>query len=117
MRVWASLCFGLVALSASPSIAASITAYPIKDRNSTLIAVQGELKFGDEKLFAEHALKADNALVIFDSGGGSLIASLEIGKAIRVKGFVTWVPNNVSCASACALAWLGRALPSYGVKR
>ena len=32
---------------------------------------------------------------------------LEIGKAIRLKGFTTYVPDQTRCASACALAWLG----------
>jgi hypothetical protein len=107
VRVWASLCFALVAFGSAPLYAASITSYPIKDGNATLITIEGELKFGDDKLFTEHALKANDALVILGSGGGSLVAGLEIGRAIRLKSFSTWVPDNVSCASACALAWLG----------
>jgi peptidoglycan hydrolase-like protein with peptidoglycan-binding domain len=107
VRAWASLCFALVAFGSAPLYAASITSYPIKDGNATLITIEGELKFGDDKLFTEHALKANDALVILGSGGGSLVAGLEIGRAIRLKSFSTWVPDNVSCASACALAWLG----------
>jgi hypothetical protein len=32
---------------------------------------------------------------------------MEIGRAIRLKGFGTLVPQGFQCASACALAWLG----------
>jgi hypothetical protein len=39
------------------------------------------------------------------SNGGSVLAGIEIGEAIRLKGFQTLVVGR--CASACALAWLG----------
>lgn len=45
--------------------------------------------------------------MVFDSVGGNLVAGIEIGKAIRLKGFGTLVLDNRLCASACALAWLG----------
>lgn len=44
---------------------------------------------------------------MFNSEGGNLMAGLEIGRAIRLKGFDTLVPDKMYCASACALAWLG----------
>jgi peptidoglycan hydrolase-like protein with peptidoglycan-binding domain len=65
------------------------------------------LEFGDEDTFAEKVLRLKEAVVIFDSNGGNLIAGLEIGRGIRLKGFDTFVPDNMLCASACALAWLG----------
>jgi hypothetical protein len=75
-----------------------------------LIEVEGELIRGDETKFIEIALKSADAIVVFHSRGGNLLAGIEIGKAIRLKGFSTLVPDNMYCASACALAWLaGRA--------
>ena len=71
-----------------------------------LIEVVGELISGDEAKFIEAAIKSADAIVVFHSGGGNLLAGIEIGKAIRLKGFSTLVPNNMHCASACALAWL-----------
>jgi hypothetical protein len=35
------------------------------------------------------------------------MAGIEIGKLIRLRGFATWVPSGMLCASACAAAWLG----------
>ena len=75
-------------------------------RDLTIITVEGELVAGDEKRFADAAIGADNAIVMLSSPGGSIIAGIEIGKAIRLKGFRTLVPEGFQCASACALAWL-----------
>jgi hypothetical protein len=72
-----------------------------------VIAVVGELAFGDENKFINAALSSENALVVFQSSGGDLFAGIEIGKAIHMKGFATLVPDGIQCASACALAWLG----------
>ena len=41
------------------------------------------------------------------SDGGSLVAGIRIGTLIREKKFTTIIPDGASCASACALAWLG----------
>lgn len=57
------------------------------------------------------ALEHDRAVVAFDSPGGNLLAGIGIGKAIRLKEFVTAVGEGDECASACGLAWLG------GIKR
>jgi hypothetical protein len=72
-----------------------------------IIFVVGELVLGDEKRFIDGVLGSGNAIVVFQSPGGNLIAGIEIGKAIRLKGFATFVSDTVQCSSACALAWLG----------
>ena len=63
-----------------------------------LIAVSGELIHGDETKFIEVAIKSADALVVFHSVGGNLVAGIEIGKAIRLKGFSTLAPDNMYCA-------------------
>jgi hypothetical protein len=72
-----------------------------------VIFVVGDLTFGDDKRFINVALNSENAIVVFQSPGGNLAAGIEIGKAIHLKGFATYVPDAIQCASACALAWLG----------
>ena len=74
---------------------------------SDLLEVVGDLSFGDEKKFIQLAIGSDNAIVVLQSPGGSVLAGIEIGRAIRLKGFSTYVPDGIMCASACALAWLG----------
>jgi hypothetical protein len=72
-----------------------------------VITISGELELGDEKRFANMAVNISHAVVAFDSPGGNLVAGIEIGRAIRLKDFSTAVPANATCASACAVAWLG----------
>lgn len=76
-------------------------------RDLTVVTVEGELNFRDEEAFTDKVLRLKDAVVVFDSVGGNLVAGIEIGKAIRLKGFSTLVLNDTLCASACALAWLG----------
>lgn len=94
------------ALAAGPASAADIKV--VRDGDGpAAITVEGTIDQGDDRRFADLALGVDNAVVVFESPGGNLVSGLEIGRAIRLKRFVTWVPDNTNCASACALAWLG----------
>ena len=76
----------------------------------TIISVEGELVSGDDKRFVDAALRATGGtMVMLNSPGGDMLAGIEIGRAIRLKGFSTLVPQGFQCASACALAWLAGA--------
>ena len=90
---------------AFPTSAADIVREPAQDRVD-IISVRGSLNEGDDALFKKLAASIDRAVVFFDSGGGNLQAGLEIGRAIKLRGFATGVPPATLCASACALAWL-----------
>ena len=94
----ASALLGLVPAEAATVRRSSIDGVPV-------ILVAGTLAYGDEKQFAFVSRDMPKALVALDGPGGNLHAGLEIGRAIRMKGYVTLAPK--SCASACALAWLG----------
>jgi hypothetical protein len=74
-----------------------------------VITVRGELRNGDHIAFDRVAQKYSRGAVLFDSPGGSLAAGIGIGESIRLKGFATAVEPNGTCASSCALAWLGGA--------
>ncbi len=80
---------------------------PSPAQQNTMVLVIGELLPNDNKRFIAATIDIDNAIVVFSSNGGNLIAGLEIGKAIRLKDFSTYVPANTMCASACAIAWVG----------
>ena len=75
-----------------------------------IIEVRGDLVVGDERKFIDVVISSATAVVVFHSPGGDLLAGIEIGKAIRLKGFSTLVPETMECSSACALAWLGGRL-------
>jgi len=96
--------FMLLSLGGTP-LAATITTS--QSNNITIILIKGELKQGDQTVFAKLEPTSNDTAVVFDSIGGNLIAGLEIGRAIRTKEYLTVVSDNASCFSACALAWLG----------
>src|SRR3712207_786626 len=102
------LCCIVLSLTVDASRAATVDAITSRDA-PTLFVIQGELQYGDEKKFVDKAIGVPEGIVSFHSTVGNVVAGIEIGKAIRLKGFVTLVPDETACASACALAWLGGA--------
>lgn len=101
-------------LTAMIEPACTATVEVSKQDELSVILLDGELKLGDEKKFADAAISVPDALVVLKSNGGNLYAGIEIGKAIRLKGFNTLVPDETLCASACALAWLGGRVRAMG---
>jgi hypothetical protein len=110
MRLHGWLLVLLTLAIGSPSLrAAEIGLFNDSEGRLPLIVISGPLKFGDDKKFISIALTLDRALVLLDSPGGNLHAALEIGKAIRLKGFCTYVGDDMVCTAACALTWLAGA--------
>lgn len=105
--VRAVTCVILGFAAACPAAAAEFTKRPSQRGKPDVIAVVGDLELGDEDKFADAVGASSDAIVLFQSRGGNLVAAIEIGRTIRRKGFSTLVPDNTQCASACALAWLG----------
>src|SRR5262252_718096 len=92
----------------TPAVAATITVRPETPDRPIVVVVEGALAAFDEDQFAAKTAPLSSAFVALSSdGGGSLVAGLRIGEAIRRKRFSTIVPDGRRCASACALAWLG----------
>ena len=96
-----------ILLATARALAATITLAPQTPDRPNVITVEGPLDSADGDLFAAKAASLRSAIVAFSSDGGSLLAGVRIGEAIRRKGFSTFVPDGRRCASACALAWLG----------
>src|SRR4029450_8293903 len=96
-----------ILLTAAPALAATITLGPQKPDRPNVVMVEGLLVADDGDQFAAKTTSLPSGFVAFSSDGGSLVAGLRIGEAIRRKGFSTIVPDGRRCASACALAWLG----------
>lgn len=92
-------------LFALPLRAAEIAREPGSD-SIDVISIIGTFNEGDDATFRKLAATIDRAVVVLNSGGGNLQAGLEIGRAIRLRGFATAVPADALCASACALTWL-----------
>jgi hypothetical protein len=103
------LCISIasILLVTTPAVAAVITVREQTPDRPSVVVVEGSLAAFDGDQFAAKAASLSSAFVAFSSDGGSLLAGLRIGEAIRRKGFSTIVPDGRRCASACALAWLG----------
>ena len=75
----------------------------------------GEIVGGDAQRLARSMALAPkdattdvpNVTVVLDSLGGDLFEGMRIGEAIRAAGVPTLVQRGHTCASACALAFLG----------
>jgi hypothetical protein len=105
--VMLALVMGLLFLAAPlrSAEAATISSAEL-DEDSSAIFVIGDIERGDGAKFRAEAGKHNNAMVLLESNGGSTAAAIEIGEAIRLKGFATAVINDSHCNSACALVWL-----------
>jgi hypothetical protein len=105
---WLFVCVlsGCIGLGASKhGFAATID---IVDKNGiALVIVQGRFVPDDISAFKAKIGPLSRAVVAFQSEGGSVLTGIQIGETIRLKNFITLVPDDTRCASACALAWLG----------
>jgi hypothetical protein len=95
-----------ILLATARALAATITLAPQTPDRPNVITVEGPLLSVDADQFAARVASLPSAFVAFSSDGGSLVAGLRVGEAIRRRGFSTFVPDGQRCASACALAWL-----------
>ena len=106
MRTLVTITFlSLLTINVMVVYAADISKVTDKSGEIDFILVKGEIKSGDDKVFKNIAFNTDSAIVILDSPGGLVMTALEIGKAIRLKGYATAV-TDTSCTSACAIVWL-----------
>jgi len=102
MRVAALVC---AVLSAGSAHAASISIESTGP--DPVVVVQGSFEGKDGEQFFTKTGSLSAAIIRLESNGGSLVAGIQIGETIRLKGFQTLVPAGARCASACAMAWLG----------
>lgn len=105
----------LLGMSASAG-AAEISSLDLGNESAAIFVI-GDIEKGDASKFKKEAGKHESATVFLESEGGRTAEAIEIGEAIRLKGFGTAVVNDSSCDSACALIWLAgtpRALSKSG---
>jgi hypothetical protein len=99
--------FACAVLSAGSAHAASISVESTGPDKPPVVVVQGTFEGKDGEQFFTKTGSLIAAIVRLESNGGSLVAGIQIGETIRLKGLQTLVPAGARCASACAMAWLG----------
>jgi hypothetical protein len=102
-----TVCLISLALFAASAAGAATIEVQHPDRGSPLVLVTGEFEFSDVGAFSAAIGPLSRATVTFASDGGALLAGIRIGTLIREKRLTTLVPDGATCASACAIAWLG----------
>ena len=80
--------------------------YLARDGGVTSIVIYGRISPETESAFTAAAARNRGARVILNSGGGSLMPALNIGRQIRENRMQTHVPDSSGCFSACSLIWL-----------
>lgn len=116
LRTAIAIGFFILLTSFGATQAATISVLPTKDSDTFLITVEGEFVRSDYERFRQKTAGITNGVVGFQSPGGDVIAAIRIGRLIRLENFSTLVPDKMTCASACALAWLGGANRFMGTK-
>jgi hypothetical protein len=115
-----ALAGAMTALSASASMAATITVHPPDSDGRVFVDVVGKIDNGDFEAFKE---KTDQirvgdpkrlVIVTLVSYGGSIFPAMQIGEWVRKRGMLTFVPGERTCASACALIWAAGSLRTVG---
>ena len=96
-----------LSLTVAPSEAATITRDGENEAGQPIIRIVGNIYDGDVERFADAVDGVQDGIVSLKGDGGLVLAGIEIGRMIRMRGLTTVVENGVSCFSACALIWLG----------
>jgi hypothetical protein len=92
-----------------PAHSATISIYHVATDSTPIVELEGNIDAGDFNRFWAKTCMLSKARIVLRSPGGSAIDGIQIGEMVKIKQFDTIVPNDASCNSACALAWLGGA--------
>jgi hypothetical protein len=103
---WRWLVWPLLAAAALSGVASAADIDVDSNDQRTMILIAGAIEVGDADKFKQIAAKIGRAVVLLYSEGGDTVTALEIGRAIRLKGYPTAVANGFDCTSSCALIWL-----------
>jgi hypothetical protein len=108
-RSWVAAVMVLAEISSAR--AADISVHNARAGTPAVVSIAGEIDPDDGDRFSSLVTGLPSAIVGLASPGGNMLASLQIGEIIRKRRFATIVPDQMMCASGCALIWIA------GVKR
>jgi len=102
-----SVCIAILLIVCAGAAGAATIEIKRPENGPASVLVTGDFEFSDVADFNAAIAPLSKATVSFASEGGALLAGIRIGTMIRQKRFSTLVPDGTTCASACAVAWLG----------
>jgi hypothetical protein len=96
-----SMVLAIAAMTAQATHGAEITVRT----DAPVVTIDGDILPNENDVFASKVSALSGTYVVaLQSRGGNPIAAMEIGKFIRMRGWMTYVASG--CHSACALIWL-----------
>jgi hypothetical protein len=101
------VCIAILLIVCASAAGAATIEIKQPETGPPLVLVTGDFEFSDVADFNAAIAPMSKAIVSFASEGGALLAGIRVGTMIRQKHFSTLVPDGATCASACAVAWLG----------
>jgi hypothetical protein len=109
--------FAIFCALAGESLAADIIVNDLSFAREglALVTIKGPIRAGDGPVFVRETGPYPYVSVIFDSPGGSLEDGLMIGETISAREYSATVGVDMSCFSACALAWLASPFRSMSM--
>ena len=81
-----------VLFAATGARGASIEISPLDSAEQAIVSVSGPFEAADTEQFRTKTSALTKAIVVLASDGGSLVAGIEIGTLMRLKGFASWFP-------------------------
>jgi hypothetical protein len=99
----------IAVMSASAPSTAEISVEPSVSGAPARIVIDGPMSWDLADKFIQQADAVSNAIVVFNSEGGDLLAALIIGRTIHQKKFSSAVKDGGLCTTVCGLAWLAGA--------
>lgn len=87
------LAAGLFMGPTTASEAADFEVHPL-DSGEMMIALVGEITTGDAEKFRKLAITHPKAFLLLGSNGGTIVEALEIGRIVRLQGYVTLVVRD-----------------------
>ena len=102
-----SVCIAILLIVCAGAAGAATIEIKQPENGPASVLLTGDFEFSDVADFNAAIAPLSKATVSFASEGGALLAGIRIGTMIRQKRFSTLVPDGTTCASACAVAWLG----------
>ena len=113
----------LLMLTALYSLSSNALEYYTNENVPNTLLLEGEVEQDDDKTFKTYVNKHKIKAVIFDSVGGNLVASINIGTHMRANGLTSELLKGSVCYSACSYAFMGGAVRTiaqdaeYGMHR
>lgn len=113
----------LLMLTTLCSLSSNALEYYMNENVPNTLLLEGKFEQDDDKTFKTHVKEHKIKAVIFDSIGGNLIASINIGTHMRANELTSELLKGSVCYSACSYAFMGGAVrkiaqdAEYGMHR